>query len=376
MSACPSDQPGQSSTDDSAEFAAFYASHRIVIFAFLLRIGARPSDAEDIAQEAMIRTWRAHGSLASPDHVRNYAYTCARRLYVDLQRLAESRAVRLGYYDHIVEDPGGDLPAVAAVKGEERQALLAALRELPPADLALLLDAEVHEIPTQELMARYELSPGALRARRFRTRQALRARLDHLRAPVLLLPAQRKSSRNWWVTRWLEDHGPSVASLAHTAVVLITAVSLVAGPFGGPLAPLPPAYAEAEAQPHTTASRLDEPPLIAPTAGTQRETDERPQPALALAVPEPTAAPTLFPTPSPTACVPGVGCAGAGETPPPPGLKDTAYVLVPGGLVGDSDRYLYVVPDAVEACDYWPETPVTGCTEGTPTPSPSPSGAR
>lgn len=77
-------------SDDGARelLAAFYARHWRRLWAFLVRMGAEPALAQDIAQEAFTR-WALSPAAGWDEHrARAYLYTIAHRQLIDQSRRA------------------------------------------------------------------------------------------------------------------------------------------------------------------------------------------------------------------------------------------------------------------------------------------------
>jgi RNA polymerase sigma-70 factor (ECF subfamily) len=68
-------------------------------------------------------------------------------------------------------------PAAEAARGEIREIVARALREMDPADRALLTDHHMNELPIDEIAGSFGLSDGTVKSRLFRARNRLRSRL-------------------------------------------------------------------------------------------------------------------------------------------------------------------------------------------------------
>src|SRR6266508_1601589 len=64
--------------DDAFEIVV--AAHHAEIRRYLLRITARPSEADDLSQETFLRAFRAHGSLPPGANVRAWLFSIATNL--------------------------------------------------------------------------------------------------------------------------------------------------------------------------------------------------------------------------------------------------------------------------------------------------------
>lgn len=214
---------------DDATFEAFYARVYPVALGYLIRLGATGDDAQDIAQEAMLRTWRWVRDGQAEHKAQKYLFTTARRLLIDQSR--GRRTVPLPDFDDHVGQTAA-CPVTAAERAEERRGLARALALLPASDRDLLLASTVHGLPDSELAAQYETSEGALRVRRFRTRQRLREHVAYLRAPAVmpLIRLRLASCRGW-----VHDVAERVATPSARSVrIFVAACGLAVVPFPGP----------------------------------------------------------------------------------------------------------------------------------------------
>lgn len=73
--------PGDT-TAGEAGFASFYAAHHAGLWAYLVRLGASPATASDLAQDAFVR-WLERGSSAFEGSARAYLYRIAQHLFID-----------------------------------------------------------------------------------------------------------------------------------------------------------------------------------------------------------------------------------------------------------------------------------------------------
>jgi RNA polymerase sigma factor (sigma-70 family) len=118
---------------DEAEFEVFYRTEFKPLIWFVIRTGASPSDAEDVAQEAMRATWSKWPAVDSP---RAYARTAALRvLYRMHGRLRREQAAA-------VRAAGSEQSTSGLFDSEVRQ-VIRALHALPRSQrevIALVMD--------------------------------------------------------------------------------------------------------------------------------------------------------------------------------------------------------------------------------------------
>ncbi len=90
------------SAQDKAAFGRLYAFFAPRVASFMMRSGASPTEAEDIAQEAMVSLWRkAHQYDPHQSGVSTWVFTIARNLRIDRGRRAIRAAAGLAEYGAI-----------------------------------------------------------------------------------------------------------------------------------------------------------------------------------------------------------------------------------------------------------------------------------
>jgi RNA polymerase sigma-70 factor (sigma-E family) len=159
--------PDTIGSDDGEDFSAFALSRWPGLVRLAFGLTGDRWLAEDIAQTALARAyvaWRRVSRADDPD-----AYL--RRILVN----ASNRRFRRR---RVTEEPG-DLPDVA-VEGpadlvDERSALLAALRQLPPRQRAVVVLRYWNDLTDAQIAAALGCSPGTVRSQLSRALARLRA---------------------------------------------------------------------------------------------------------------------------------------------------------------------------------------------------------
>jgi RNA polymerase sigma factor (sigma-70 family) len=157
---------GVTRRDEGRDFETMFRSEypRLVRALFLLT--GDPQDAEEIAQEALVRAyerWERVGRMSSPV---GYVYRVALNLNRHRLRRLARRARRLVAQP----GPGPDPADVAAASGDVRRAL----RALAPAQREALVLADWLGLGPAEMSAILDIEPGAARVRLHRAREAFR----------------------------------------------------------------------------------------------------------------------------------------------------------------------------------------------------------
>ncbi len=160
-----------------------------VAFRFSLLVCGRPDDAEDVMQEALLKTYRHVGRIERPEAFRAWLYRTVRNACL------MSRRRRVGEPAHIesLDGPRGDDRARSAhdvaadrAKRPDEQALNAwlgrrlrqALGTLAPIDRMIVILREIEGLSTRETAAVSGMSEANVKTRLHRARSLLRARLE------------------------------------------------------------------------------------------------------------------------------------------------------------------------------------------------------
>lgn len=169
-------------TDRSDEaFRSLFEEYGPRVKNYMLRQGADPAQAEDLAQETLITVWRK-ASLYSPEKgsAAAWIYTIARNLRTDHIR-------RRRVWHELTEEqaqaiPSEDTPADEAVDARIRQARVqAVLTDLPPDQLEVVSLAFMEGLPHGEIAERLSLPLGTVKSRIRLAYQKLRTALEDLR---------------------------------------------------------------------------------------------------------------------------------------------------------------------------------------------------
>jgi RNA polymerase sigma-70 factor (ECF subfamily) len=167
-------------TDSSARAAAdafieeLFARHQAEIYAYLYRMVRDPEMAADMTQDAFVKAYRNHASLADPAHARAWLYQIAHRVALD-----EFRRRKIVRFLPWTGESHGSAPSAEHLAMEARLSapLQRALDKIPERQRAALLLAELHDLTGLELAATLGVSHVAARALLTRARESLRQAL-------------------------------------------------------------------------------------------------------------------------------------------------------------------------------------------------------
>lgn len=148
---------------------------------FMLKQGADPETAEELAQETLFTVWRkAELYSASKGSATTWIYTIARNLRID--HIRRRRVWQELTEEHTATLPSGDAPADEVVDERQRQARIqAVLKGLPPEQVEVVMLAFVEGLAHGEIAERLHLPLGTVKSRIRLAYQKLRTALEDLR---------------------------------------------------------------------------------------------------------------------------------------------------------------------------------------------------
>jgi len=146
------------------------------IFSYASMMLRNPEEAQDVAQEAMIRLWK-HRTGVDREGAHRWLRRTAHNLCIDRMRRRKSRPESPD--DEALERgaDGSPNPQRLAESSELAGALERALGALPERDRAVIVLREVQGLPYNEIAEVLGVPLGTLKARLHRARDLLRAKL-------------------------------------------------------------------------------------------------------------------------------------------------------------------------------------------------------
>jgi RNA polymerase sigma-70 factor, ECF subfamily len=101
---------------NESAFTAFYTNHARALWGYVYRVTGNAADADDVVQEAFLRTMRAGPESDDPGEQRRYLYRVASNLMVDRWRQhRRDDAVERAQADVALTAQAPDMPADAEV---------------------------------------------------------------------------------------------------------------------------------------------------------------------------------------------------------------------------------------------------------------------
>jgi RNA polymerase sigma-70 factor (ECF subfamily) len=153
------------SQGDREAFAALFGAYARKVKSYLIRLGAAPAVAEDLAQDAMVSVWRRAASFdAAKAKASTWIFVIARNAWID--RLRRER-VEFAYRDTLALDEESDdeAPDDAAVRGQTAVQMAAALATLSEEQRQVVQLSFFEDRPHSEIAERLSLPLGTVKSR-------------------------------------------------------------------------------------------------------------------------------------------------------------------------------------------------------------------
>jgi RNA polymerase sigma-70 factor (ECF subfamily) len=148
---------------DRSAFAALFGHFAPRVKSYMLRLGAPPPLAEELAQETLLAVWRKAGAFdAAKAAPSTWIFTIARNLRIDAARRERRGAPAGDPSDAPEADPTPDA-AVAAAQSEGR--IRQALQKLPPEQAEVVRLSFFSDKPHSEIAAELQLPLGTVKSR-------------------------------------------------------------------------------------------------------------------------------------------------------------------------------------------------------------------
>jgi len=168
---------------DADAFDELVSAHGPALYRLLVRLLGNPADAEDVAQEALVKAWRGLSGFRGDARFSTWLHRIAvneanRRLARDARRSA------LPLDDAALETPDASEGPAALAEASELAGLFESwLADLPGAYRAAVVLRDVEGLTNEEAAAALGIEVRNFKSRLHRGRMAIRVRLeDFLRA--------------------------------------------------------------------------------------------------------------------------------------------------------------------------------------------------
>ena len=163
-------------------FERFVEHFRSKIFHYSLMMCGQPDDAEEVAQETLLKVFQNFDHLREPEHVRAWIFRIAKNACLMQRRKSvfapeqELSVEELPPSSEITDS--ANLPEDELQRSEVRAVLHQVISELPPAYRCVVLLRDIEQLSTDEAAQILDLTAEAVKTRLHRARLAMRQKLD------------------------------------------------------------------------------------------------------------------------------------------------------------------------------------------------------
>lgn len=189
---------------DPGAFDRFVGVFRTKIFRYTLMVCGNREDAEEVAQDTLMKVFENFEQLREPERVRAWVFRIARNGCLMKRRrsvFAPTQELSIEEFLPHMRGDGGPrrleiadwsaLPDEGVLRAELRDTIHSAIQELPEIYRAVILLRDIEELSTEEAAQALEVSQEVVKTRLHRARLAVRQKLDEY-----LRSAQAKGTGN------------------------------------------------------------------------------------------------------------------------------------------------------------------------------------
>ena len=160
-------------------FEHFVEHFRSKIFHFSWLMCGSPEDAEEVAQETLLKVFESFDQLREPERVRAWVFRIARNVCLMQRRksvFAPTHELSIDELPPVADS--GCAPDGCVLNAELRAIIDRVIMELPPSYRAVVLLRDLEELTTEETAQILALSNDVVKTRLHRGRAAMREKLD------------------------------------------------------------------------------------------------------------------------------------------------------------------------------------------------------
>ncbi|HEX8985176.1 MAG TPA: sigma-70 family RNA polymerase sigma factor [Bryobacteraceae bacterium] len=171
-------------------FERFVDHFRSKIFKYASLICGQREDAEEIAQDTLMKVFQNFDQLREPERVRAWVFRIARNGCLMKRRKSVFAPTQELSIEDFLPQAGQDgarrleiadwsaLPDEQALRGELRGVIQKAIEELPEIYRGVILLRDIEELSTEEAAQVLDVAPQVVKTRLHRARLAVREKID------------------------------------------------------------------------------------------------------------------------------------------------------------------------------------------------------
>ena len=177
-------------TGDRAAMEALLVRAQEVAYRFSLLVCGHQEDAEDVMQDALLKTYQHVGQIAEPEAFRTWLYTTVRNACLMKRRRRIGEPSHFVSFEQGIDTNAGTVPVDVAdparsadqrlMDGWVDDRLRRALKHLPPSYRMIVVMREIEGLSTKEVAAIAGVSEANVKQRLHRARLMLRKQLEHV----------------------------------------------------------------------------------------------------------------------------------------------------------------------------------------------------
>jgi RNA polymerase sigma-70 factor (ECF subfamily) len=167
------------SRGDQTALPEFVELFQRKVFQYSYLMCGQHEDAEEVAQDTLLRVVENFTQLRHPERVRSWVFQIAKNVCtVKRRKSIFAPAEELPLDEHVSEvADSAALPDLQAIAAESTERLRAAIRDLPDSYRAVLLLRDLEELSTQETAEILGIREDLVKQRLHRARVSLRGKL-------------------------------------------------------------------------------------------------------------------------------------------------------------------------------------------------------
>jgi RNA polymerase sigma-70 factor (ECF subfamily) len=171
-------------------FERFVEHFRSKIFKYASLICGQREDAEEVAQDTLMKVFENFDQLREPERVRAWVFRIARNGCLMKRRKSVFAPTQELSIEDFMPQAGQDgsrgleiadwsaLPDEQALRGELRSVILKAIEGLPEIYRGVILLRDIEELSTEEAAQVLDVGPEVIKTRLHRARLAVRQKID------------------------------------------------------------------------------------------------------------------------------------------------------------------------------------------------------
>jgi len=175
-------------TGDRRAMEALLVQAQEIAYRFSLLVCGHPEDAEDVMQEALLKTYQHVRQISEPGAFRTWLYTTVRNACLMKRRRRAGEPANFASVEQGIDTEEGTVPVEVAdssrsidqrlIDGWMDDRLRRALNHLPPSFRMIVVMREIEGLSTKEVAAIAGVSESNVKTRLHRARLMLRKQLE------------------------------------------------------------------------------------------------------------------------------------------------------------------------------------------------------